>query len=163
MAAAQSAEPSVAPGSLQHSPLYSEQLGIQLRKRTNHEYFKWFLASILFGGHISETIARRTYRTFQSYGVLTPRKIIACGWDFLVDPIMREGGYVRYDGRKSEQILRNCQTLLSEYRGRLINLHQWAAKHQYRLQQLNRLLVVEDGQKIILETEQLKIQHYTIH
>jgi hypothetical protein len=50
-------------------------------------------------------------------------KILAAGWDFLVNPVMREGGYVRYDGRKSEQILRDCRTLLAEYGGRLSRLH----------------------------------------
>jgi len=45
------------------------------------------------------------------------------GWKFLVDPIMSEGGYVRYDGRKSEQILCDCQMLLDGYRGKLTVLH----------------------------------------
>lgn len=120
---AQVGPPKASLWSLQRSPLYSEQLGIQLTKCTNQEYFKWFLASVLFGGRISETIARHTYQIFQGYGLLTPRKILACEWDFLVNPIMREGGYVRYDGRKSEQILRNCETLLNDYGGRLTTLH----------------------------------------
>ena len=42
---------------LEKSLLYSEELGIQLRKGTDPECFKWFLASLLFGGRISETIA----------------------------------------------------------------------------------------------------------
>jgi len=40
----------------------------------------------------------------------------------LVNPIMREGGYVRYDGRKSSQILRDCQMLLDDYDGKLSRL-----------------------------------------
>ena len=48
-------------------------------------------------------------------------------WDYLVNPIMREGGYVRYDGRKSEQILRDCRTLLADYGGSLVRLHELAA------------------------------------
>jgi hypothetical protein len=39
---------------------------------------------------------------------------------------MREGGYVRYDGRKSRQILVDCELLLSEYRGSLTRLHESA-------------------------------------
>ena len=39
---------------------------------------------------------------------------------------MREGGYVRYDGKTSTQILRNCQTLLKEYKGSLKILHKEA-------------------------------------
>jgi hypothetical protein len=59
--------------------------------------------------------------------LLTPRKILAAGREFLVNPIMREGGYVRYDGRKSTQILRDCEHLVAEYRGRLTGLHEAAA------------------------------------
>jgi hypothetical protein len=34
-----------------------------------------------------------------------------------VFPVMREGGYVRYDGRKSPQILRDRATLIDDYDG----------------------------------------------
>lgn len=105
---------------LMKSTLYSEELGISLRQNSNREYFKWFLAGLLFGSRISETVAKNAYRTFARHQLLTPRKILAAGWDFLVSPIMREGGYVRYDGRKSTQILLNCDQLLADYRGRLI-------------------------------------------
>ncbi|MBE9547335.1 MAG: hypothetical protein IMF10_07565 [Proteobacteria bacterium] len=108
---------------LKRSQLYSEELGIKPDKN-DKECFKWFLASILFGGRISETIAKNTYRAFHRYGLLTPQKILKAGWDFLVNPIMREGGYVRYDGRKSTQILRNCKTLLDEYGGSLREIHR---------------------------------------
>ncbi len=115
---------------LKQSQLYSEELGIALDKKTDRQYFRWFLASVLFGGRITETIARNTYRVFARHGLLTPKRIIAAGWDYLVFPIMREGGYVRYDGRKSDQILRNCQTLVSEYQGSLIKLHEAAKDRQ---------------------------------
>ena len=36
---------------------------------------------------------------------------------------MREGGYVRYDGRKSAQVLRDCERLLADYHGSLRRLH----------------------------------------
>jgi endonuclease III len=39
---------------------------------------------------------------------------------------MREGGYVRYDGRKSTQVLRDCERLLTDYRGSLRRLHDAA-------------------------------------
>jgi hypothetical protein len=113
--------------SLKRSQLYCEELGIDLRRGADVEYFKWFLACLLFGGHISETIAKHTYHAFRRHKLLTPRKIINAGWEFLVNPIMREGGYVRYDGRKSTQILRDCDTLLREYRGSLNELHQQAS------------------------------------
>lgn len=109
---------------LKRTRLYSEELGIALSKRSDDEYFKWFLASLLYGGRITETIARNTYRSFARHRLLTPGKIITAGWSFLVDPIMREGGYVRYDGRKSSQILRDCEALSAEYQGSLTALHR---------------------------------------
>jgi len=111
---------------LKRSELYSEELGIDLKRNNDEEFFKWFLASILFGARISETIAKNTYRTFEKYNLLNPKKIVEAGWDFLVNPIMREGGYVRYDGKTSTQILRNCQTLLKKYTGNLKTLHEEA-------------------------------------
>ena len=111
---------------LRHSQLYAEELGIDLASGRDEDYFRWFLASLLYGGHISETIARRTYQSFCRHGLTSPRRVVAAGWDFLVNPVMREGGYVRYDGRKSEQILRDCETLLTRYGGRLSRLHQAA-------------------------------------
>ena len=108
---------------IEGSLLYSEELGIALERGDDGEYFKWFLASLLFGGRISETIAENTYRTFARHGLLTPRKILHAGWEFLVNPIMRDGGYVRYDGRKSTQILRDCEMLLDQYEGSLKKLH----------------------------------------
>jgi len=109
---------------LKKSRLYSEELGIKLNEKTDDEFFKWFLASILFGARISETIAKNTYKTFEKYGLLTPQKILDAGWDFLVVPIMREGGYVRYDGKTSTQLLKNCETLLKTYNSSLNTLHE---------------------------------------
>jgi hypothetical protein len=114
-------------GQLERSPLYSEELGIDLSRGRDADYFRWFLASLLFGGRISETIAKNTYRALVRHGLTTPAKIMSAGWDFLVDPVMREGGYVRYDGRKSAQLLRDCRTLIEDYGGRLSRLERAAA------------------------------------
>ena len=108
---------------LEKSPLYSEELGIELGLNEDRELFKWFLASLLFGGRISESIVKSTYGACVRHGLLAPRKILDAGWEFLVNPIMREGGYVRYDGRKSTQILRDCETLFDQYQGSLKGLH----------------------------------------
>lgn len=69
---------------LKRSPLYSEQLGIDLTRDEEQELFKWFLASLLFGGHISESIAGHTYQAFAAHGLLTPRKILGARWEYLV-------------------------------------------------------------------------------
>lgn len=112
---------------LESSDLYSEQLGIDLSSGSDAEVFKWFLASVLYGARISQEIADHTYRTFEEYDLLTPEAILDAGRDFLINPIMREGGYVRYDNQRSTQILRNCETLLAEYEGSLNRLHDEAA------------------------------------
>jgi hypothetical protein len=111
---------------LEGQPLYSEELGIDLAGAKETECFKWFLASLLFGARINGTIAKHTYAAFLQHGLTTPKAIVHAGWDFLVNPIMREGGYVRYDGRKSTQILRDCATLLADYHGRVNDLHDQA-------------------------------------
>jgi hypothetical protein len=111
---------------LERSLLYSEELGIDLRRGTDAVYFRWFLASLLFGARISETTAKNTFRAFNRHGLTTPTKIVAAGWDFLVYPVMREGGYVRYDGRKSTQVLRDCEKLIADYGGSLSRLHEAA-------------------------------------
>src|SRR5260370_21088728 len=111
---------------LERSPLYSEELGIDLAKQSDSAYFRWFLASLLFGARMSETTAKNTYRSFVRHGLTNPQKILKAGWDFLVYPVMREGGYVRYDGRKSLQVLRDCEMLISDYGGRLSRLHDVA-------------------------------------
>jgi hypothetical protein len=112
--------------SLECSPLYSEELGIDLAKRSEFGYFRWFLASLLFGARISETTAKNTYRSFVRHGLTNPQKILKAAWDFLVCPVMREGGYVRYDGRKSTQVLHDCEMLIADYGGRLSRLHDVA-------------------------------------
>jgi endonuclease III len=109
---------------LEQTQLYSEELG------SDSELFKWFLASLLFGARITETIAKHTYGAFERHGLLAPERILRKGMEYLVLTIMAEGGYVRYDGRKSDQLLRDCQTLLDRYKGSLNNLHETAEDSQ---------------------------------
>lgn len=112
---------------LKRSRLYSEDLGIDLSKKKDTEYFKWFLASILFGNRISEEIAAKTYGSFEKHNLLSPDKVLEAGWDFLVDPVMREGKYVRYDEKTSAAILRICESLKEKYHGSLKELIEEAA------------------------------------
>jgi len=121
-------EPSAEPTrrALERTQLYSEELGIDLAARSDAAYFRWFLASLLFGARISENTAKNTYRSFVRHGLTSPKKLLDAGWDFLVYPVMREGGYVRYDGRKSTQVLRDCETLIDDYSGSLTRLHDAA-------------------------------------
>ena len=114
-------------GDLEHSILYSEELGIALKVNTDKEVFKWFLASKLLGAHISERIAIQAYRSFVTYRLLTPQRIVNAGWDYLVNPVLREGGYVRYDESTATKLLKICQNLIVEYDGSLKKLHDIAA------------------------------------
>lgn len=107
---------------LKKTKLYSEELGIQLLKANDEELFKWFLASILLGAPIQESVAKRTYHSFEQFDLLTPQKILKAGWDFLVFSVMREGHYVRFDEKTSTQLLRNCKMLLEQYHGSLKRL-----------------------------------------
>lgn len=93
-------------------PLYSEDLGIDLKKPSGR--FRWFLASILFGARISERIAMKTYKTFEKYGILSPEKILDAGWDGLVR-ILDEGGYVRYDFSTATKLLNIMKELKEKY------------------------------------------------
>jgi hypothetical protein len=65
---------------LEESALYSEELGINLAKCNDAACFRWFLASLLFGARISETIAKNTYRSFVRQGLTSPRRIVEAGW-----------------------------------------------------------------------------------
>jgi len=104
---------------------YSEELGIKLKKKSDREIFKWFLAAILFGARISQVIAARTYREFAKSGVLTPQKILSTGWRGLVD-ILDRGGYVRYDFSTADDLLAVADMLMKKYGGSLNKLHALA-------------------------------------
>jgi hypothetical protein len=112
---------------LKKTILYSEELGIDLTEHKDKELFKWFIASVLYGNKISEDIAKNTYQTLDHYNLLTPESILKAEWDFLVNPVMREGGYVRYDGKTSTQLLKNSKHIIDVYQGSLNKLHKKAA------------------------------------
>lgn len=108
----------------EHGTLYSEQLGIHLETKTEKELFKWFLASVLFGKRITENIAITTYREFERAGVLTPQKILAAGWNRLVE-LLDAGGYVRYDFSTATRLLELSKELLERFGERpLLTIHR---------------------------------------
>jgi len=105
---------------------YSDILRINLKTKDDGEIFKWFLASVLFGAPINETSVIRTYKCFERYGVLTPKKILETGWDGLVR-ILDEGGYTRYDFKTSDKLLEVMGNLLTKYGGSLNLIHERAS------------------------------------
>jgi len=105
-----------------HGSLFSEQLGIRLDGLSSAELFKWFVASLLFGARITESVAVRTYRALERRGLLSPQPIAGAGFADLLDA-MAEGGYVRYDGITSRKLQGAARRLLDEYEGDLNRLH----------------------------------------
>ncbi len=105
---------------------YASALGIDLAAPDAGERFKWFLAALLYGTRISEALAARTWREFAARGVLSPERIVATGWDGLVD-ILDAGGYVRYDYKTATKLLAVCAALINDYGGNLDTLHDGAA------------------------------------
>lgn len=99
---------------------YSEELGLNLSKPEDR--FKWFLASLLFAKRISAEIAKKTYRRFEDEGLTTPEKILAAGWDLLVQ-VLDSGGYVRYDFSTASNLLDIMKELKEKY-GDLESLHR---------------------------------------
>lgn len=95
---------------------------VQDESTDSGEVFKWFLASILFGARISETIVINTYRQFEKENVLSAQKILDTGWDGLVK-ILDDGGYVRYDFKTATKLLEIMRTLNELYQGDLNNLY----------------------------------------
>ncbi len=104
---------------------FSSALGIHLSSGEPGEIFKWFLASILFGARISETIVIRTYREFEGEGVLSAGGVLDKGWDGLVE-VLDRGGYARYDFKTATKLLDICRAVVKRYRGDLNILHSEA-------------------------------------
>jgi endonuclease III len=102
---------------------FSAALGINLKSSKSEEVFKWFLASILFGARISETIAVNTYKEFERRQLLSPDSILRAGWDKLVE-ILDAGGYVRYDFKTATKLLEIMKNLKVRYNGDLNLLHK---------------------------------------
>jgi len=103
----------------------SEALDIDLSMAKDEEVFKWFLVSLLFGAPITESAAIKTYGCFRKHKVLTPKKILATGWDRLVK-ILDEGSYTRYDFKTADKLLLVMTNLIEKYGGSLTRLHDQA-------------------------------------
>ena len=85
----------------------AHQLGLDVR-RGEHDLFKWFIASFLFGKRIQQDIAADAYRAIvEKHKRDTPRKICNCSWQQLVD-MLGEGHYVRYDESTADRLLKLC-------------------------------------------------------
>jgi endonuclease III len=104
--------------------IYAKELGIDLSSKREADYFKWFLACLLFGKPIQQEVAKRTYFEFLNEGLTTPDAILAAGWDRLVE-VLDTGHYVRYDFSTATKLLEVCKALKEKY-GTLSNLFKQA-------------------------------------
>lgn len=105
---------------------FSATLRIDLHSRYSEEIFKWFLAAVLFGARISESIVNKSVTEFFQSGVCTSEKIRQAGWDRLVE-ILDRGGYVRYDFKTADKLLELAANLHHAYNDDLNLLHQTAS------------------------------------
>lgn len=103
---------------------YSEMLSIDLK--SDRDYFRWFLASILYSKPIREETATKTFKLFDQLGLNDPKTVVDAGWDKLVK-VLDEGGYTRYDFSTADRLLAICGNLMTNYGGKLDLLHSQAS------------------------------------
>ena len=105
---------------MKQKKIYAKELGIDLSSKQEAEYFKWFLACLLFGKPIQQEVAKRTYFEFVNDALTNPDAIIQAGWDKLVE-VLDKGHYVRFDYSTATKLLDVCKALKEKY-GTLTNL-----------------------------------------
>lgn len=120
---------------------YAAALGIDLSGTDANERFNWFIAAVLYGARISETLANRTWREFANRGVLTPQRILETGWEGVVN-LLDAGGYVRYDYKTATKLITLCTHLINDFAGSLDAVHA-AARDPRDLE--NRLKALAPG------------------
>jgi len=104
---------------------YSDLLAIDLHGRKPSGLFRWFIASILLGPRISETLAIRAYWQLKTDGLLSFTSISRATWDDLVASL-DAGGYVRYDFSTASDLQAVVKMLGKKYGGDLNRLHDSA-------------------------------------
>ena len=105
---------------MEQKKIYAKELGIDLSSKQEAEYFKWFLACLLFGKPIQQEVAKRTYFEFVNGGLTNPDAITQAGWDKLVE-VLDKGHYVRFDYSTATKLLDVCRALKEKY-GTITNL-----------------------------------------
>lgn len=94
--------------------IYAKELGIDLESGSETEYFKWFLACLLFGKPVQQEVAKRAFLELVQEDITSPDAILNAGWDKLVE-ILDEGHYVRYDFSTATKLLDVSTALKEEY------------------------------------------------
>lgn len=99
---------------MKEKKIYAKELDIDLASGQETEYFKWFLACLLFGKPIQQEVAKRAYFEFVKEGFITPEAILNAGWDKLVE-VLDRGHYVRYDFSTATKLLDVSKSLKEQY------------------------------------------------
>ena len=94
--------------------IYAKELGIDLALGREDEYFKWFLACLLFGKPVQQDVAKRAYLELVQEGIASPEAILKAGWDKLVE-VLDRGHYVRYDFSTATKLLDVSSALKEKY------------------------------------------------
>ncbi|KAL1952841.1 hypothetical protein VTO42DRAFT_4113 [Malbranchea cinnamomea] len=99
--------------------IYAQDLHIDLSTHEESEYFKWFLACLLFGKPVQQEVARRAFvELVEHEHIASPSAILNAGWDRLVE-ILDRAHYVRYDFSTADKLLDVSGALREDYEGRL--------------------------------------------
>lgn len=99
---------------------YARHLGIRLASRKEEEFFKWFLACLLFGKPIQTEIAEGAWHALIAEKLTSPQAVLRAGWDKLV-LLLDRAHYVRYDFSTATKLLEVSRELIRRY-GTLTNL-----------------------------------------
>jgi endonuclease III len=94
--------------------IYAKELDIDLALGRETEYFKWFLACLLFGKPVQQEVAKRAYLELVKDGIDSPEAILQAGWDKLVE-VLDRGHYVRYDFSTATKLLDVAKALKEKY------------------------------------------------
>lgn len=102
--------------------IYAQELHIDLPSHDESEYFKWFLACLLFGKPVQQEVARHAFvELVENEHIDSPSAILDAGWDKLVQ-VLDRAHYVRYDFSTADKLLDVSNALKEEYDGRLKTL-----------------------------------------
>ena len=102
--------------------IYAQELHIDLPSHSESEYFKWFLACLLFGKPVQQEVARHAFvELVENEHIDSPSAILDAGWDKLVQ-VLDRAHYVRYDFSTADKLLDVSNALKEEYDGKLKTL-----------------------------------------
>ncbi len=99
---------------MQQKNIYAKELDIDLASGRETEYFKWFLACLLFGKPVQQEVAKRAYLELVKEDIVSPEAILKAGWDKLVE-VLDRGHYVRYDFSTATKLLDVAKALKEKY------------------------------------------------